>query len=151
MAHAVFVRSSHAHARILRVDTADALGVPGVVAVLTGDDIAAALTAPMTLVGPPTLKVAPFWPVARDKERLVGDAVAIVVADTEAAAHDARELVRVDYEPLPAVPGIDVAVDVASAPLWDELGDNIAAIEKSFWGDVDGAFAAAAHVVRRRF
>jgi len=151
MAHAVFVRSSHAHARILGVDTADALGVPGVVAVLTGDDIAAALTAPMTLVGPPSLKVAPFWPVARDKVRLVGDAVAIVVADTEAAAHDARELVRVDYEPLPAVPGIDVAVDVASAPLWDELGDNIAAIDKSSWGDVEGAFGAAAHVVRRRF
>jgi carbon-monoxide dehydrogenase large subunit len=97
------------------------------------------------------LKVSPFWPVARDKVRLVGDPVAIVVADTEAAAHDARELVRVDYEPLPAVPSIDVALDPTSAPLWDDLGDNVATVERSSWGDVDSAFATAEHVVRRRF
>jgi carbon-monoxide dehydrogenase large subunit len=151
MAHAVFVRSPHAHARVLAVDAREAREIDEVLAVLTGDDIATAMTGPMALIGPPALKVAPFWPVARDKVRLVGDPVAIVVATTEAAAHDAREMVAVEYEPLPAVPSIDVALDGQAATLWEDLGDNIAAAETSTWGDVESAFRNAEHVVRRRF
>lgn len=151
MAHAVFVRSPHAHARIRSVDVTRARARPGVLAVYTGDDIASAMVSPMVLVGPPALKVAPFWPVARDKVRFVGDPVAVVVATTEAIAPDARDLVVVDYEPLPAVTDIDTALDDRAAALWDELGDNVAIREQQEWGDVESAFAQAATVVRRRF
>jgi carbon-monoxide dehydrogenase large subunit len=149
--HLRFVRSPHAHARIIAVDTRAACAAPGVVAVLTGTDIAAAMTGPMVLVGPPALKVAPFWPVAIDKVRLVGDPVAVVVAESEAAAADAVELVDVTYAPLPAVADIGTALDAASAPLWDELGTNVAVEETSSWGDVDAAFSAADVIVERRF
>lgn len=151
MAHAAFVRSPHAHARIRKIDVSRARSLPGVLAVYTGDDIASAMVSPMALVGPPALKVAPFWPVARDKVRFVGDPVALVVAVTEAIAHDARDLVLVDYEPLPAVADTDTALDADAAPIWDELGDNVAIREQQQWGDVDDAFAHAAKVVRRRF
>src|SRR5690606_6042502 len=144
-------RSPHAHARIRSIDVERARALPGVLAVYTGDDIASAMVSPMALVGPPALKVAPFWPVARDKARFVGDPVAVVVAATEAIAHDARDLVLVDYEPLPAVADIDTALDAGAAPIWDELGDNVAIREQQEWGDVEAAFADAASVVRRRF
>jgi carbon-monoxide dehydrogenase large subunit len=149
--HAAFVRSPHAHARIRSVDTSAAKDAPGVVAVLTGSDIAATMTGPMALVGPPALKVAPFWPVAVDKVRLVGDPVAVVVAESEAAAADGRDLVAVDYEPLPAVADAEGALSPDAAPVWDELGDNLAISETSAWGDVDAAFASADRVVSRRF
>ncbi|HEX7094547.1 MAG TPA: xanthine dehydrogenase family protein molybdopterin-binding subunit [Acidimicrobiales bacterium] len=151
MAHVAFVRSPHAHARITSIDCTRALALPGVRAVYTGDDIAAVMVAPMAIAGPPDLKTAPFWPVARDKVRFVGDPVAVVVADSEVIAHDARDLVDVDYEPLPAVVDIEQACDPASTPLWDELGGNVAIREQHEWGDVADAFARARHVVRRRF
>src|SRR5436190_1433086 len=103
MAHAVFVRSTHSHARVTSIDTADALAVPGVVAVVTGTDVQDSLTGPMVLVGPPNLNVAPFWPLCLDKVRYVGDPIAIVVAETAAIAADGAELVDVSYESLPAV------------------------------------------------
>jgi carbon-monoxide dehydrogenase large subunit len=151
MVHAAFVRSPHAHARIVRVDTSVASAAPGVVAVFTGADIAAAMTGPMALTGPPGLAVAPFWPVATDKVRLVGDAVAVVVADSEASAADARELVVVEYEPLPAVVDASAAIEPGSATLWDELGTNLAISETSTWGDVEAAFAVADRILSRRF
>src|SRR5690349_5106932 len=119
--HAVFVRSTHAHARIARVDPSAACALPGVVAVLTADDVMGAMTGPMVLVGPPNLKVAPFWPLSGDKVRYVGDPIALVVAESPAIAADAAELVEVDYDPLPPVVTMDTAVDPESAPLWDEL------------------------------
>ena len=97
MAHAMFVRSTHSHARLTSVDTGEALAIPGVVAVITGADVQEALTGPMVLLGPPSLKVAPFWPLCVDKVRYVGDPIAIVVAETPAIAADAAELVDVTY------------------------------------------------------
>jgi carbon-monoxide dehydrogenase large subunit len=151
MTHAMFVRSPHAHARIVNIDTSAARALPGVVAVLTAADLAEVLVAPMTLVGPPSLKVAPYQPVAGDKVRLVGDPVAIVIADTEAIAADARDLVVVDYEPLGPVVTMDRALDPSSPPLWAELGTNVAYNDMSTWGDVESVFAAADHVITRRF
>ena len=151
MAHAVFVRSTHAHARITRIDALDACALPGVVAVITGADVIEAMTGPMVLVGPPSLKIAPFWPLATDKVRYVGDPIAVVVAETPAIAADAAELVDVHYEPLAPVVTMDHAAAATSAPLWDELETNVASEGVMTWGDVDAVFAAADRVVTRRY
>ena len=99
----------HAHARILRIDTAAALAQPGVVAVLTGADMAADNVGPMAPLwaiksgdGKPMAEP-PRFALARGTVRHVGEAVAIVIADSAAIARDAADLVQVDYEPLPAV------------------------------------------------
>ncbi len=151
MRHVVFVRSTHAHAMLQRVDTRAARAVPGVVAVLTADDLAQVMVAPMAVIGPPGVKVAPFVPLVRDKVRLVGDPIAMVVAETEAIAIDACDLVHVTYAPL--APVVDMATAAAEgAPLiWDELGTNVAFRESSSWGDVAGVFGSASRVVTRRF
>ncbi|HEV8296614.1 MAG TPA: xanthine dehydrogenase family protein molybdopterin-binding subunit [Acidimicrobiales bacterium] len=151
LTYATFVRSPHAHARIRSIDVSAAQAFPGVVAVLTAADLDPVMTAPMTLIGPPALKVAPYGPLADDKVRLVGDPVAIVIAESEAIACDARDLVSVDYEPIAPVVTMDVAVSAASVPLWEELGTNVAFHDVSTWGDVDTAFAQADHVISRRF
>src|SRR3954454_21608916 len=99
MLHAAMLRSTYPHARVVRVDTSRAAQVPGVVAVLSGADIAA------------NAGIDPwFGPVFRDqailaidKVRYIGEPVAAVVAETREAAEDALELIEVDYEPLPAV------------------------------------------------
>src|SRR6185436_15603533 len=120
-------------------------------AVITGADVRAALTGPMVLLGPPSLKVAPFWPLCVDKVRYVGDPIAIVVAETPAVAADAAELLDLTYEPLPPVVTMEHAADPASAPLWDELATNVATENVMTWGDVNAVFAAADRVVTRQY
>ena len=119
MRHAAIVRSTHAHARVTSIDTSAALAAPGVVAVLTAADLAQVMTGPMAVMGPPGVKASPFHPLAADKVRLVGDPIAVVVADTEAAAHDARELVHVEYEPLGAVVDMVTAAAAGAPLLWE--------------------------------
>ena len=151
MRHLAFVRSTQAHARIDAIDVSAARALPGVVAVLTAADLARVMTGPMAVLAPPAVKVAPYHPLATDKVRLVGDLVAIVVAETEALAVDARDLVLVDYTPLGAVADM-VAAAAPDAPLlWDDLGTNLAFRETSTWGDVDGVFSSASRVITRRF
>jgi carbon-monoxide dehydrogenase large subunit len=153
-AHAVFVRSPHAHARIRRIDTAEALAAPGVIGVLTGAELAQDKVGGLicgwmikSTDGSP-MKAAPYPPLANEVVRFVGNAVAVVVAETKNQARDAAELVTVDYEELPAV--VDpVKAQASGAPQihaeapnnniyhW-ALGDKAA---------VNGAFARAAHVV----
>ena len=116
LAHAVFARSPHAHARIAAVGTAAALANPGVLAVLTGADYRADGLGPIPhnagLMAPPDLAVrlrggapiaTPHWPLPTDQARFVGEPVAMVVAETIAAAKDAVERLDIDYAPLPAV------------------------------------------------
>jgi carbon-monoxide dehydrogenase large subunit len=115
--HAVFVRSTVAHAAIRGVDVAEAAAAPGVVAVLTGADVD---LAPM----PGMLKPEMSRPhLARDRVRFVGDPVAVVVAETPAQGEDAAELVVVDYEPLPAVVDPATALD-GDTVLFPEAGTN---------------------------
>ncbi len=116
-AYACMVRSPHAHARLRHIDGADAMKVPGVIAVLTGEDAAADGLRPIPHRPVPTnphevpLKsrdgseffIAPHAPLPTDRARFVGEAVAMVIAETPAAAKDGAERVIVDYEPLPAV------------------------------------------------
>jgi len=157
-AHAVIVRSVHAHARVLAIDAAAALRAPGVLAVFTGADLArdGLGTMRMTLRrrrpdGTPMF-APPHRGLALDRVRYVGDPVALVVAETLARAEDAAELVRVDYEPLPSVTGTAEAVLPGSPPVWDDCPDNISNVfEVGDRGATDAAFARARRVVRRRY
>jgi carbon-monoxide dehydrogenase large subunit len=147
--HAVFVRSAHAHARIVSIDTAAARGAAGVLAVLTGEDAAAAglgkLRCAVKLPG--HALVDPQRAIlAQGTARFVGEAVACVVAETVAQAIDAAELVAVDYEPLASV--TDTGAATAGAQIWPVAANNLAFDWSS--GDAaatEQAFAKAARVV----
>jgi carbon-monoxide dehydrogenase large subunit len=157
-AHAAVVRSPHAHARIRGIAGADALRVPGVLAVLTGADLAADGIGNLPSDGSrkrpdgsPTFPT-PRSALARERVRHVGDPVALVVAETPAAAADGAELVTVDYEPLPAVVGAARATRPGAPAVWDEAPDNVAFVWEAGSRDaVARGFAGAAHVTRLDF
>jgi aerobic carbon-monoxide dehydrogenase large subunit len=161
--HACFVRSPHAHARIGKIDGSPALAVPGVVAVLSGEDAAADGLAPIPHRPVPTnpnefplggrggsdVFVAPHPPLPADKARFVGEAVAIVLAETPAAARDGAERLVADYEPLPSVTATPDASRADAPIVWEETHSNVCV--DSVAGDAvatAAAFARAAHVVR---
>jgi len=161
-AHAQFVRSPHTHARIVAVNKTAALAAPGVLAVLTGADYAAAglgaiphnpgLSAPPDVQarltdGPPIATC--HYPLPADRARFVGEPVALVAAETIAAAKDAAELLDIAFEPLPAVVRAADAVAPGAPVLWDEAPDNVCIdIEVGDAAATAAAFARAAHVVR---
>ena len=150
LAHAVMVRSPHAHAKIAGIDTARARAMNGVLAVLTGADAAAdGLRAiPHTQIAPGTAKRSPHFVLPRDKARFVGEAVAMVIAETAAAARDAAEAVEVRYQTLPAVSATPRAAAEKQAIVWDELGRNVyIELEVGDAAATDAAFKKAAHVV----
>ena len=150
MTYAVFVRSPHGHARIRKIDTARAASHPGVVAVFTGKDMQGVNSLPCGWLLP-ELKVPPHMPLAGDAARYVGDPVAVVIADSQAAAQDAAELVKVDWEVLPAVTATEKAAG-AGAPQIHEVAPRNVAFSWQI-GDaaaVDAAFAKAAVVVKKR-
>jgi CO/xanthine dehydrogenase Mo-binding subunit len=150
MAHAVIVRSAYAHARLRRVDLGRALAHPGVLGGVTGADVGAALRT-IPLRSGVRASLAPFlqFPIARDRVRYVGEPVAILVADDRARAEDARELVDIDYDVLPAVVDVEASVSASAPRLFAE--GNVAAAWTSTVGDVEAALRGAAHVVRERF
>ncbi len=141
--HAAFVRSPFAHARLLGVDAAPARSLPGVHAVLTGEQVAGR-TAPFPLSARPgaDLVAASAHPaLALERVRYVGQPVAVVVADSPNGAVDAADAVLVEYEELPAV------VEPGAGPaLHEEAPDNVLLRWRRSAGDVDGAFAQAAVV-----
>jgi CO/xanthine dehydrogenase Mo-binding subunit len=146
MAHAAVVRSPHAHARIVRVDTSKAEALPGVVRVLTGKDVEQ-LAAPL-----PSFGAGPIIQdmIAIEKVRHYGETVAAVIAENRYIAEDACDLIEVEYEPLPVV--LDpFDAQAEGAPLVHEkLGTNIA-YERTFtFGDVDGAFERAPRKVQAK-
>src|SRR5262245_59761053 len=161
-AHAHFVRSPHAHARIARIDARAALAAPGVLAVLTGADAAADGLAPIPHQPVPTnpneyplggregsaIFVAPHPVLPADVARFSGEAIAMVIAESAAAAADAADLVAVEYEPLSSVTATPGALESRAPGLWAEHGSNVCVA--SMAGDAaaaDAGFAAAAHVV----
>jgi carbon-monoxide dehydrogenase large subunit len=158
-AHACMVRSPHAHAAIGGIDGAEALKVPGVLAVLTGADAAGDGLGPIPHPAVPTnpfevpltsrdgspFFIAPHAPLPTDRARFVGEPVAMVVAETPAAARDGAERVRVQWRPRPAAV---TSADGAPA-VWDECASNLCVDSEA--GDAaatEAAFARAAHVVR---
>ena len=154
-AHAVVVRSPHAHARLAGVETAEARAAPGVLAVLSGADALADGLGEVACIDPVANRDGspPFMPtrpvLAHDKVRHVGDGVALVVAETAAQARDAAERVCVDYEPLAAVADPVAALRGDAPLLWAGRPDNLCVDwAKGDAAAADAAFAAAAHVSR---
>jgi aerobic carbon-monoxide dehydrogenase large subunit len=150
MLHLAVARSPIAHATIKSIDTAAAAAMPGVVGVFTGKDMANAGYGgiPCAWVVPNAQTVTPAHPpIASDRVRYVGDAVAIVVADTEANAKDAALAVAVDYDPLPVVVDARKATESGAPQLHDEAPKNQCFHWVVEGGDVDGAFAQADVVV----
>jgi len=149
--HAAFVRSPHAHARIVTVDTAAALRASGVSAALTGRDLEGAVKplAPR-LEGPGFTPTA--WPaLALDRVRFVGEPVAVIAAENAYAAADACELVAVEYEPLAALADTRSATAAGAPRLHDGHTSNVLFERHHSQGEVDRAFAGAALVVSETF
>ena len=149
------IRSPHAHARINAIDASAALETEGVLAVLTGADVAADKLGTfkpwVTSTGPdgkPNL-VPPYRMLPDDIVHFVGEPVAIVVAETRELATDASELVEIDYDPLPAVTDARAALEEGAPQVWDMVPGNLCVLANL--GDkeaTDAAFAKAHHVAR---
>ncbi|MDB5600659.1 MAG: carbon monoxide dehydrogenase [Xanthobacteraceae bacterium] len=152
MAHVAYVRSPHAHARIVRIDTTAAKKMPGVIAAVTGPELAKVIT---PWVGVLThlkgLKSAPQSAIAIDRACWQGEAVCAVVARTRAEAEDACALVQVDYEELPTVTDPETALDAATHVIHADLGDNLCFERSLDVGTVDAAFAGSDAVVETTF
>jgi 2-furoyl-CoA dehydrogenase large subunit len=151
MLHACILRSPYAHARILSVQGAAAAQRPGVKGVLTPDDVKA-LSRPFKPGRYASgLRVPiPEYSGAVGKVRYVGEPVAMVAADTRARAEDAVEAIEIDYEALAASSTIAAAARPSAAPIYEELGSNVAWEGHVSFGDVEGAFARADRIVRER-
>jgi aerobic carbon-monoxide dehydrogenase large subunit len=152
MAHVAFVRSPYAHARIAAIDTAAAKAAPGVIAAVTGAELAEVVT---PWVGVLThlkgIKSAPQHAIAVDVARWQGEAVAAVVARTRAQAEDALALVAVEYNELPAVTDAETALDPATPVIHASLRDNLCFERRHEAGDPGAGFAAADEIVVATF
>lgn len=152
MAHVAFVRSPYAHARIVRIDRAAARAMPGVVAIVTGLELAAACSPWVGVLSHlKGLKSAPQHAIAVDVARWQGEAVAAVVAHSRAQAEDAADQVLVEYEELEPVADMRTALDAATPVIHASLGDNLAFERNLQAGDADDAFAQADAVVEANF
>jgi carbon-monoxide dehydrogenase large subunit len=161
-AYAVMVRSPHAHARIGAIDTTAARALPGVLAVLTGRDILAdgvkpiphkafsyhPAEIPLRNRDDAPIFAARHYPLPVDRARFVGEAVAMVVAETVAIAKDAAELLAIDYAPLDAVIDAVAAAEPDAPALWDGGANVLIDAQVGDAAATAAAFAAAAHVVR---
>src|SRR5262245_10227942 len=148
------LRSPHAHAAIKSIDTAAAKAAPGVLLVLTGNDARAENVGvlpcgapPIAFGGPPKAFMALHPVLPHDRVRFVGDPVAFVVAETLNQARDAAELIRIEYEMLPAVVTTGEAARPGAPLVWEGASNNIwFAMERGNKAATDAAFAKAAHV-----
>jgi carbon-monoxide dehydrogenase large subunit len=131
-AHAVMLRSPHAQAHIRGIDTIAAAAAPGVITVLTGEELArdgignVPCVSGLTNRDKTPMAMPPRPAIAKDRVRHVGDTVAMIVAETQAQARDAADLVEIDYEPLPSVVETGRAADPGQPLVWDDRPGNIA-------------------------
>lgn len=137
--HAAILRSPHGHARIEAIDAARARALPGVAAVLTGEDVRA-LTASMVVGVKAPVEC---WPIAVDRVRYMGEPVAVVVARDRYLAEDAVDLIDVRYAPLLAVLDPMAALAPDAPVLHEGFGGNVASDRSFRYGDPEAAFAAA--------
>src|SRR5262249_52628832 len=146
--HAAFARSPHPHALVRGIERAAALALPGVLAVLSLDDLAPVLVRRRMLrhsnSGTPLDR---FWAfaLADGEASYVGEAVALVVAESRYVAEDAAALVAIDYEVLPAAADCRVAVEPGAPVVRRELGSNVVTTYKVAFGEADAAVRAASH------
>jgi carbon-monoxide dehydrogenase large subunit len=152
--HAVFFRSPHAHARLKRVDVSAARALAGVRAVFTYDDLRPHLACDRIPLALPSaairFQVDPY-PLAREELTYVGEPVAIVVAENRAIAEDALRLIEIDADPLPPVTDPVAGLSPGSPRARLDCPDNLVAQHVVNYGNVDDAFAHAAHRVATRF
>ena len=147
-----FVRSPHAHARVLEVDVAGCLEIEGLVAIYTHEDLAedtatrVAERLPLLIPHPTLTHGRTQYALAKDEVNHVGEAVAMVVARNRYVAEDVADRIRVDYEPLPAVVGVEAA-RAAEHLVHEDVPDNVAAVMVQQTGDVDAAIDAAPHTL----
>ncbi|MGH2614473.1 MAG: xanthine dehydrogenase family protein molybdopterin-binding subunit, partial [Thermomicrobiales bacterium] len=162
MAHVALVRSPHPHARILGIDIVEAKAMPGVIAIVTGEDLAKS-------VGPLSESASEgvsgeeadyeereeeaeespeVWPIARGKVRFVGEAVAAVVAESRYQAEDAADAVLVDYEPLPNVTNPEEAMHDGAPKLYPNVKNNLGPRWDRDHGEIEAAFTGAPVVAK---
>jgi 2-furoyl-CoA dehydrogenase large subunit len=147
IAEAAVVRSTEAHARIVAVDVSAALAAPGVIGVLTGEDVAALSRPFPSAIG----RAVEHWAAAVGVVRYVGEPVAVVVARDRYVAEDAAELVEVDYDRLPVAASPEAALASGAPVLHEAAGSNVVSDRRFAYGDAASALAGADLVVRRRF
>jgi aerobic carbon-monoxide dehydrogenase large subunit len=150
MLHMAIARSIHAHARIKRIDTSKAQKLAGVIAVVTGEEVAAHCGPIPCAASVPNMKNAQRQLLAVGKVRFVGEPVAAVVAENKYIAKDAADLIEIDYEPLPAVVNVEKAMDPSSPRLYDEFSDNIGFNFGFETGNTGEAFKQADVIVKER-
>lgn len=148
MVHVAFCRSPYAHADIVSIDKSEAEAVPGVVRVVTMDDMKDFCTPWVGVLDHlKGIKSAEQWPLANGKVFWQGEPVAAVVASTRAIAEDAAELIEIEFNELTPITNMETALDPETPVMHASLGDNLCFERKVDEGDVDGAFAEAACVV----
>ena len=154
-AYGYVLRSPHAHARITRIDTAEAAAAPGVLGIFTAPDLEAAGIGPMPCLAPipnrdgTPCKMPPHPVLASGRVRHVGDPVAFIVAETPDQARDAAERIEIDYDALPAVTGTAEALIPGKPLVWDDIPSNLC-LDWEMGDDAgtQAAFAQAAHVAK---
>lgn len=150
MAHIAFVRSPHARARIIGIDTSQARALDGVIAVITGEELARHCQA-WTCLSPCAPGVVPpmQYALAPREASFHGEPVVAVVASSRAIAEDGVDLVRIEWQPLPATPDLEGAVN--ARPAHSELKSNLVSARQVNAGSVEAAFAQAALIVEETF
>ena len=149
--YAAFLRSPYAHARIVHLDPSAARTLAGVAAVITGEELARLVKPVRAGSNMRDYKTTSWPPLAVGKVRHVGEAVAVVVAESRYLAEDALEQLDVDYEPLPTVADAEAASEPNAALLHEEVGTNVLLTRQFARGDVDAAIDGAEVRVRDRF
>ncbi len=147
MYHAAVLRSPFPHAVIKSVDVSEALKIPGVRGVLTGEDVAR-MSRPFPQAVDEPLE---YYCIAVDRARYVGEGVAVVVAEDRYLAEDALQAIRVDYDPLPAVVDVEKAIEESAPILHPKVGTNLINHRKLRYGDPDTAFAEADVIVGEKY
>jgi len=147
MLHVALVASPHAFARIVSIDAATALTLPGVKAMVTGEDFVRATEPLMSGLDVPKVR---RYPLAVGLVRHVGEWVVAIVADSRALAEDAAELVDVEYEPLTPIMDPEAALDASALVVHPDHGSNVLFRRKFVWGPVEADFRAAEHTLSFR-
>jgi CO/xanthine dehydrogenase Mo-binding subunit len=148
MAHVAFLRSPHAHARLISIDVSRARQHEGVIAVYTADDLGSYWQPGPLLVPPPPVEGMVFnqrtqVPLAKGKVRHQGEPIALVVAVSRYVAEDALVDIEVDYEALPAVVDLEKALEPGASLVHEDVGSNLAAYVPQKKGDYEAARAQA--------
>ena len=150
--HAAFVRSPYAHARIGSIDADAAKAAPGVIAVVNGRELAEIHDPWVGVLSHlKGLKSAPQYALPLETATWQGEAVVAVVAESRARAEDAAELVKIDWEVLPAVTQAETALDPGTTVIHESLGDNLAWRRNADFGDIEAAYAEADHIVEETY